>query len=163
MLRTEEIAQAVIHQWHSLALTGTVEHNNIFFQFMAAWVAFNAQYNWFCKYEARLGDKQKLLEFVREDVGIDRLHRELLVNNTQYKNAVVTLKAKGIRDVSRNRLVEISDESRFEDVILCVYQVRNNLFHGDKIVNNARDETVVRASFEIVSNFMEQYMNPIQP
>jgi hypothetical protein len=158
MPRTEKIAQEAIQQWHTLAITGKVEGNNIFFQFMAAWVAFNALYNWVCKYEPGLGDKAKLLKFVRELTNASRIHQELLRIDNGYKEAVSILKNKGIRDVSKDKLVQITDDENFEEVILCVYQVRNNLFHGDKVVSNARDESVVRASFEIISKFMQQWL-----
>jgi hypothetical protein len=157
-MRTEEQAYSLINEWHSVSIGKPIERKDIFFQFMAGWVSMNALYNWYGKAASLSGDKKKLTRFADANDKAKKLHKSLLHSNAEYKNAVDVLSKKGILDVANGNRVFIADEEDFEQVMLCVYQVRNNLFHGDKLMGNERDEEVVTASYQIISNFLREYL-----
>lgn len=159
----EEKAYTLIKGWHGISSGEKVESVDVFFQFMASWVSFNALYNWYSKNKSISGDKKKLKCFASDNEKARNVHKELLDENDSYRNSVGVLKARGIIDVTTNKPVLITDETNFEQVVLCVYQVRNNLFHGDKLVGNDRDEQVVSASYTIISSILRKYLNATSP
>jgi hypothetical protein len=161
-MRTEEQAFHLISDWHNVSIGKKIETNDVFFLFMASWVSLNALYNWYGKKANLSGDKKKLRRFADANEKAKNIHKQLFSGQVSYKSAVETLAEKGILDVSKGQRVLITDETNFEQVILCVYQVRNNLFHGDKLLANERDKEVVSASYIIVSNFLKEYLNNSQ-
>lgn len=161
-MRTEEQAYNLINEWHSVSVGKPVERNDVFFQFMASWVSMNALYNWYGQRANLSGDKRKLTRFADANEKAKKLHKELFGNNADYKKAVEVLSKNGILDVAKGQRITIADDENFEQVMLCVYQVRNNLFHGDKLLANERDEEVVTASYVIVSTFLKDYLNGSQ-
>lgn len=50
------------------------------------------------------------------------------------------------------------DPENLTEVLLCVYQMRCNLFHGGKLPGNPRDEALAEAGHAIVSGLIEPYL-----
>jgi hypothetical protein len=69
-----------------------------------------------------------------------------------YREAVRYLEDWPPANPERSR--RIGDTGDLEQVLLCVYQVRNNLFHGGKMPDSSRDGRIVRESFTIVSKIL---------
>jgi hypothetical protein len=141
----------ISRQWYTISTTGQVEDNNVFFRFISIWIAFNALYN--ARYGG--GDKDKVKQFARATESIND-HLLLLNSDPEYKQAVSVLKSIGVLDISRRRREEILDERVLEQVLMCVYTARNNLFHGDKSPENPRDEAVAAVSCTIISRLMDR-------
>ena len=80
------------------------------------------------------------------------LHLGLLRTDGDYREAVRYLEDWPPANPERSR--RIGDTGDLEQVLLCVYQVRNNLFHGGKMPDSSRDGRIVRESFTIVSKIL---------
>ena len=152
--------EKIIGRWYTLGLGGDIQKDDIFFRFIALWVAFNALY---ASHHANVNrDSEQVRLFALEREAIDR-HQQLVQSDPEYLQAVRILKQRGVDDTRANRSASnrtalIEQENDFSDVALCVYRVRNNLFHGRKIPESMRDESVVRASYIILSKIIEVYV-----
>jgi hypothetical protein len=177
-VKIEDIAR----KWFDLALEGEVDPEDPFLRFIAVWVAFNGVCSWTYKrsrsgaWRNRLreirrrknrnvkqrwvGDKEQVELFSTEEEAID-LHHRLLSKDREYKTAVSSLQEKQpVHNPDKpNNPARIEDNTDLEQVLLCIYQVRCNLFHGDKMPekSSARDEGLVRASYRIISKLIEPY------
>jgi hypothetical protein len=143
--------KTLIEQWYDLASQNSTDKSapsNIYFRFMALWVAFNALYD-SRPWAYRKRDREQVELFSREDRRARDQHEELMRDDDEYRKAVYYLK-KHQRDVD----CELEDEQELKDVLLCVYKVRNNLFHARKLHGNLLDEELVRASHKILSELM---------
>lgn len=117
---------------------------------MALWVAFNALYSSRSNY--RLPDWKQIDEFAEADKSKTR-HRDLLQSSVEYREAV---------DCPREYWFQrITDENERSQVLSTVRKVRNNLFHGRKFPGNLEDESLVTASYVIISKLMliETFLN----
>jgi hypothetical protein len=144
----------IISTWYKLASGGNValeENSNVFFKFIAVWVAFNALYA--SKYSSESGDRDQVIRFAGEPLIIDR-HRQLAKDDADYLEAANILKERGVGNLRGGGTRKISSVNNLNDVMLCVYQVRCNLFHGGKAPGNARDERLVGASYTITSKLI---------
>jgi len=150
----------LIDEWYQISSSQSIVTTpSQFFKFMAGWVAINAIYNLMCS-EGK-GDRKKVILFSKVDIVRDR-HINLIENKCEYISAVKLLKEKGVLNLTTNRPTNIEDINNFTDVLLCVYQVRNNLFHGGKVPSSTRDEEVVQASLVIVNKHLEKLLDLVQ-
>ncbi len=148
----------IIEKWYALARGDDVERDDVFFRFVALWVAFNALYA--SQNSGDYGDWDQVRAFAGEPEIIDR-HRLLLRGNEKYKRAVLVLKERGVYDVATRRQRTISNAENLSQVISCIYQVRCNLFHGGKMPGNPRDEKLVQASYDLAALLLEPFLtNP---
>ena len=145
----------VIYKWYALASGGEIGSGDVFFRFMALWVAFNAFYGSRHSYER--SDWGKINAYCQERE-VQNRHSQLLRSDCEYGNAVNTLKRDGVYNYKGGDYRHIKDERYLEQVARCFYQVRNNLFHGDK-AGDLRDEDLVAASQTIVSKLIEPHLN----
>jgi hypothetical protein len=150
----------LLTSWYRVSIGEEIENSDIFFRFMACWVSLNGLYNSFCFENYSGGDKNKLKYFATHDQDAIQKHSELLQNNTDYKGAVTKLKERGgVTDLRTGQITVITDQTKFEDVILCVYTARNNFFHADKDIGEPEDVEVITASHAIVSSFLGAYFD----
>jgi len=149
----------IIRKWYTLGSGGDIERGDVFFRFVAVWVAFNALYA--SRFYNVTVDKEQVRRFAREHKAIGR-HQQLIRDDSEYLQAVRILKQRGIFDTRTHKRTYISHESDLFSVALCLYQVRNNLFHGGKMPDNPRDETVVNASYIILSKLIYPYLRKNQ-
>lgn len=179
-METEVVGVHEISQrWFRWSLGGEVNARDPFFQFLAVWVAFNGLYSWAYgasrrdRWWDRLhdirsrngstgggkpGDKEKVRLFATEKKARE-LHLLLLKTDGDYKEAVSYLMARPPENPENpEKSPRIDDAGEFEQVLLCVYQVRNNLFHGGKMLDSSRDRRIVRRSFTIISKILSPYL-----
>lgn len=145
----------IIQTWYGLATGENVERGDVFFRFIAVWVAFNALYD---SVSNESKEFNRVCSFAGIPEVIDR-HRKLVAEDQAYLQAIQDLKERGVRDMTsldRRRIPNVNDLSR---VASCLYQVRCNLFHGSKELGNTRDEALVRASYTIVSKLISPFLD----
>jgi hypothetical protein len=145
----------VIDKWYTLALGGEIDRGDIFFRFMALWVAFNALYG--SRHSYRRNERDQIEAYCQEQ-DVRSRHLQLLHSDHEYTGAVNTLKKAGVysyRDREWRHIHELGD---LRQVARCFYQVRNNLFHGNK-AGDLRDEELVAASYTIVSKLIEPHLD----
>jgi hypothetical protein len=150
-----QVAQT-IRTWHQIGLGEQVDRSDVFFRFIATWVAFNAIY---CSRSAAQGcdlerthDAKHVSGFASDPEVIAR-HVQLLSVDPEYHSAVHVLADEGVaklistRRCSRQNITCVEDAKQ---VLLCVYQVRCNLFHGQKTPDSGRDRSLVNAAYTIL-------------
>jgi hypothetical protein len=145
----------IIRKGYPLASGGDIEKGDVFFRFVAVWVAFKALD--VSRFYEVTGDKEQVRRFARQRKAIER-HQQLVRDDPEYVQAVGVVKQRGIYDTRTHERTYISRASGLFGVARCLYQVRNNLFHGGKMPDNPRDETVVHASYSISSKLIQPYL-----
>lgn len=135
-----------LKQWQDVAN----ECNDAWFRFIARWIAFNAFYaNRF----PTDGDRVRV-EKLGLDPKIQGIHKSLLkdpsyvgrIKEFQDRDGILDMRDPG-NDTRRKR---ITDPSNWHEVLQCLYQVRNNLFHADKSPRSPDDRKVVEAADAIL-------------
>jgi hypothetical protein len=139
--------------WFKLSLGIIEEDRNVFFQFVAAWMAFNALYA--SRIQHKHGDLEKVLEFSNVEK-VSECHLRLITSNSNYISAVGTLMSKGIFDPVKREKRRISDTRKLNEVLRCIYQVRCNLFHGGKSPEDMRDRKIIESSLLIISELLQE-------
>ncbi len=147
--------QDIVQKWYTLASGGEIEKGDVFFRFVAVWVAFNALYT--SRHSDEVGDWNQVRSFAGEPAAID-LHRKLVRDDREYQRAIEALQERGVYDNLR-RPRRIRDKDNLTQIASCVYQVRNNLFHGGKMPGNPRDERLADAGYVIVSRLIKPYLD----
>jgi hypothetical protein len=146
---------AIIRAWHPLATGGDIDRSDVFFRFIALWVAFNALYA--SRHSSDIGDWDQVRSFAGDPDAVDR-HRELIRTDSDYDKAIDVLAQRGVRDLrdlNRGAVRRIRNRQNLTEVASCVYQVRCNLFHGGKTPENPRDAKLVEACHTIVLKLIE--------
>lgn len=145
------------------------EHD-VFDKFVSLWFVLNALYNEFFSSSERYAIK----EF------IDHKYNQR-VNNTKIKQLlsdtnVTFFKHRIIRDIRGNlnnsgsyredtkenaRILSGSDypvNRRLKELLMILYQVRCNLFHGDKMYNRESDMTVISSAANVLMIVLKEYL-----
>ncbi len=78
--------EEIIEKWYTLASGGDIERGDIFFRFVAVWVAFNALYT--SLYGDEVGDFNQIRSFAGNPKAID-WHRELVRCDSDYMRAII--------------------------------------------------------------------------
>jgi len=149
----------IILPWYKLASGEHVDQTNVFFKFIALWIAFNGIYGaWF---EEKNSDRPKVMRFA-SDSDVFKRHKNLLVTDKNYLQAIKCLAAEGVMDLydPEKYIYKIEKTISLRHVMQCVYQVRNNLFHAGKPPGNPRDESLVQSAYIIVSRLIEPWLKP---
>ncbi len=146
--------QKLIGTWYEVATGPSISVGalqNTYFQFMALWVAFNALYDSKFSHVSRQ-DWEQIDKFAEIDEAKTR-YCELLRSNVEYRESVACLREYWAQ--------KIRDENSLKQVLSTIQKVRNNLFHGRKLPGNLEGESLVRASYVIVSELMlmENFLN----
>ena len=153
--------EKIIQEWYRLASGGGIDKDDAFFRFIAVWVAFNAVYtSYYTSKQRRLpGDRKQVIFFSESSDQARESHQNLVFSDKDYQEAVGYLKARGVADASRRfEPQEINDKTNLKEVLLCVYQVRCNLFHGGKMPSNARDSGLADAGYVVISKLVQPYL-----
>jgi hypothetical protein len=138
----------LIRKWQELATADPAIQQNVFFKFVATWVAFNAFYAEMFPYLA--GKDGAQIRSYSQYEGSKRLHSELLKEDG-YHWAVKFFCQQGVlREKQPTSLYD------FEGILTHVYRVRCNLFHGDKTPQHTRDYNLVENAYAIVSRLVQK-------
>jgi len=64
--------------------------------------------------------------------------------------------------VGKREPVRLNDPQEFCQVMKVIYRVRNNLFHGHKSPNDARDLKLVTLAYAILSPLLKRFVNSLR-
>jgi len=142
----------IIKQWFALSQGQETSRGDIFFQFVALWIAFNAMYA--SQDSDDVGDWDQIATFAG-DGNLNDLHN-MLLRNPVYERAISRLREKGVFDTATGKRRKIRNPKNLVEVMRCLYQVRCNLFHGGKMPENPRDERLVEASHTILTRLLAE-------
>jgi hypothetical protein len=135
--------RATVGDWLAVADGRMPMPAAVFGSFISVWIAFNALYS-----ARRPGPERRAVLAYATTEDTRHRHQQLLLT-PDYLGAVNVLAAKGIR--GGRRRITVEDVTDSERIFECVYEIRCNLFYGDKRPENQRDQQVVEAARVIVS------------
>ncbi len=135
-------------EWYEYGLE---KHDDFFMRFMMHWIAFNWLYS-----EKQAGDeRQKIKEFYRDNKAkFEKADAFSMPDIDVFMECPIFDSASGSR---RDREYERIRRYDIEALLMSLYQVRCNLFHGSKCLHNDRDQRLVLAS----ANILERYMKAL--
>lgn len=177
----QALLNKLIIEWYSVA-EGRAPSNGLdpFFRFVASWIAFNALYS-----QDGLGGREtdQIRRFCMAP-NIAPRHRRLIDTDPEYKRSVTSVMERQIlrttsqwRSDDQYAMAEPldapppgprsrSDISRLsrnlKAVLLAIYRIRNNLFHGGKRPCNPRDRRLVESSYKILTTLLADQINELR-
>ena len=145
----------IAKQWFE---KGNIE-SDPFNQFICFWISFNALYN---RSEGS-SEKQRIEKFLKDHYReeIDSILEEDDV--TFFYTPIKNLHPRGRSISDTSRYVEKLEKAkkpakRIINLFLCIYQARCNLFHGDKVPREYRDQEIAAHSANILKNYLEAFL-----
>lgn len=78
--------------------------------------------------------------------------------SSRSSNRVETISCLKQRNVSSQPQIAESYELNLPNTLDALYQVRCNLFHGEKCVSSEADQQIVGAAYRVLSKLMERYL-----
>lgn len=171
-------SRQIVKTWFNRAKSGN-ESYNYFDRFIALWVSFNcffvAEFYGGAKTNSRRTEPQER-DYLKVIIGKENYAKKFsscVVKNQEFKETLTQFKDlvggnnyithfKGkIADMRPNRLEEryaqeFTDINNFEQFIFSVYQIRCNLFHGNKSPENDADVRLVETLFKAFLIFSEE-------
>ena len=143
----EEI-EKLIWEWYGIAHGKRIGQTDPVFRFVALWIAFNALYQ--SKLPGVDGDRSQISEFSKNEE-VNNEHQCLIQRESKYRKAIEVIKNKGVFNIKYKKQETIRNERNFQEVAICLYQIRCNLFHGGKTPSNIRDIELIKAACKILS------------
>lgn len=144
------------------------QEEEMFTKFIFLYISFNAFIN---QTREELRERQKI-EFLKHDQEAKFFYLQLIQREQNLKKIIDELKLfldiEPIQNSTdgRNYWVgsngRLRSENDWENLVEYWYRVRNNLFHGHKVPQFDRDETLVRLAFltlsPLMKNFVDHYL-----
>lgn len=157
-MRFEMSLYDIIGPWAKLAKGESIDTDNPFIRFISIWIAFGGIYT--ALFDST-SENQRIRKF-SDRLDMKGRHNMLLGSEEEYKDAVEAIAEKGILDINNleGDPLRIYDKKELRQVLRCVYQVRCNLFHSGKDINDPRDIKLVSASFTIISKLIDPLLTP---
>ena len=167
-----EISREIVKSWYTRAITPRSESYDYFDKFISLWVSFNCYF--VSEHYVELNEKHKKepserqhIDFIAVNPGYNTIYSELLTESkfsthidemlsllktvTQYKGKVADMRPDKMENEDCAK--EFTDKTSFSQFINVVYQVRCNLFHGNKSPYDDGDIRIVEAFFEGFAEF----------
>lgn len=166
MITIKELDKERMKSW--LRMAENSQKDDPVMSFIAAWIAFNYYYSTFCSSRANRKGFQSWVERTGQDEYSDKTRWLYLMKTDHFLDCYKNLWKSDVleeniqlpiidmlygRKVPDNREGELKWENlTMEEVFRVLYQIRNNLFHGQKQIDdkNERDKKLTTAA----SNFM---------
>ncbi|WP_254172881.1 HEPN domain-containing protein [Planktothrix pseudagardhii] len=149
----------IAKSWVSKAEQETDDFN----RFVSLWFAFNALYN-----EFFFGNERRAIkDFI--DFSRLQIRREALIEIFRDDSSLffTTRIIRDCRDTGKDTLEDsykLNDRRstpkyRLKALLMILYQVRCNLFHGNKIYHRDSDKEVVRNAANVLLKILQAYLN----
>lgn len=136
----------IAEEWYQYGLKSG---DDFFMRFMMHWIGFNWLYN-------QIGgsdERTKIKDYYNQNrKKFDKVDSFNLTDINVFLEGAVFDVAKGC---PHTRDYEKLKEYNVEALLMTLYQVRCNLFHGSKSLRVKRDRELVRASANILEKYME--------
>ena len=144
----EEVAKV----WLEKALREKDDFN----KFISSWIAFNALYN----REDKRYENQRIQSFMKHVS--HKKYAVLLLDTTYFYTPIRDLRPE--HDGTTREHIDVMIDNRIalgkrlSSLMLCIYQFRCNLFHGDKFLDDLRNQELAKESAKILIKFLELYL-----
>ena len=135
-------------EWYQYGLKN---NDDFFIKFMMHWLAFN----WLYSQCGKLSERQNILAFCRKNKDV------LSTFNAFETDEIKIFKEEAVRDGKTAQLGQHQkkcfdgvNNKDIESLIMTMYQVRCNLFHGSKSLRIQRDINLVKAASVILEGYL---------
>ena len=122
-----------------------------FDKFISLWIAFNA----WVTYKSNSDRDIDMIEWVKKKSELPNMFKNLIESNKVFVSDLQSLKAKcpviDMRPRRKAKKKSINDIKNFNEVIDVIYQIRCNLFHGQKGADEQRDLELVDLAFRVLT------------
>jgi hypothetical protein len=143
----------IIKNWFDRATGKTIEFS-IFDKFISLWISFNA----WGAHTTQTNKDRDMIENLKENVILKDTYIKLLNENSDFKACVKALMEEcpvyDDRFIDSREYYEnakhFNDLNNFDQLLEIIYQVRCNLFHGRKNIDEKRDQKLVELCFKIL-------------
>lgn len=137
------------------------QEDDCFDQFVSLWFAFNALYNEFLY----TSEKEAILDLVddrRYFIDDRRINRILSSASVSFFKQRVIRDCKGLGRDTRQEQIKLNSfgppKMKLKNLLLILYQVRCNLFHGNKMYGRDSDNEVIRHASTVLLDIMNTYL-----
>lgn len=127
--------------------------------FISLWIAFNALLK--SKYGEKLSDKELIGKIILDEK-INKVFNEVKEKNISAQKALKVLSEYDILDMRDpyNNTKKVNYDGSFGSLIKGLYQIRCNLFHGRKDVDeDKKDIELVGAAYEALLPILKDYLS----
>ena len=179
----QALLNKLVIEWYNVAQgNAPTDGLNPFFRFVAAWIAFNAMYS----QDSQSDDtEERQIKRFCEDTALQNCHESLLDSDDEYRDATTYVMGRPIQRLSNRprRGYRAPTEGIFDSpapqqrtpsaisrlssdvtkVVMAIYYIRNNLFHGGKSPCNPRDRRLVEASCRIITTLLSDRISDLGP
>lgn len=165
MRRPEEIASS----W----LQKAEKEYDDFDKFVSLWFALNALYNEFFRTDERYAIKEFIDQRYNTKVGSGRIKQLLSDKSINFFKTRIIRDMRGNlnnsfsyrEDTRENAQIlkssEYSSSKHLKELLMILYQVRCNLFHGDKMYDRESDMAVISNAANILMNLLKEYLRRV--
>ncbi len=139
----------LIKQWFQRSQGKKTKADNIFDKFISLWFSFNAWGN----YQTNTITDSKMINQLKTNYELQQTYAQLICNNKDFHNIITRLQRFQVLDMRypNRRGKSITDINKFDEVLEIIYQVRCNLFHGKKRLNDSHDKELVEISYTVLT------------
>ena len=158
--RSSTREQLVIY-WYRKSQKIKVAQFTIFDQFISLWLAFNS----WGTYLSKADIDRAMLEYVKENAQLKSVYSELVQKDNVFHTMVGQLATRTVRDMRPGHLgdsTSITDISNFGQVLDMIYQIRCNLFHGQKNELVEGERELVELAFKILTRVFEPVITDLE-
>lgn len=152
----EQRIKNLIKVWHNKAHF----ERDTFSRFVFLWFGFNAWLDYKTQKETDAEMIRDLTDKSRRVIDLLDAYNTSFNSGTEvFKNNLKTLvlisKQKPIEDTKGKRgPISVQDENDFANIVLAIYRIRCNLFHGGKQANDPRDFKLVTVAQRILDKWL---------
>lgn len=147
--------------WYDRSQKEKARKFTIFDQFISLWLAFNA----WGTYKSKKDTDNQMLKWIKKNTDLPTIHNQLMKDNKDYQQRVKRLAEYTVLDMRpghRRDSKSIGNINNFNEVLEVIYQIRCNLFHGQKNEINPNDLELVDLAFHILSKIFRPVINEVK-
>jgi hypothetical protein len=151
--------EKIITNWYRRSQKQKASKYTIFDQFISLWFAFNS----WGTYTTKKDKDREMLDYVKTNLTLQTAYRSLLKDGA-FRGDVERLAAYGVKDMRpghENELTTINNINDFGQVLDSIYQIRCNLFHGQKSEIVPHDKELVELAFRILTQFFRPIVDSL--
>jgi hypothetical protein len=146
--------EELIADWYKRSQKERTREFTIFDQFMSLWLAFNA----WGTYESKKDKDFQMLSWVKTSTDLPNIHSRLMKGDEDYLQGVTCLSHYRVLDMRpghQGQCKSISSTNSLNELLDVIYQIRCNLFHGQKSEIDPHDRELVDLAFHILSKIFK--------
>jgi len=146
--------EQLIAGWYKRSQKERTGEFTIFDQLMSLWLAFNA----WGTYESKKDKDFEMLSWIKTNTDLPNIHRKLVKEDQDYLQRVNRLSQYEVLDMRpghQGQSKSIRNINSLDELLDVIYQIRCNLFHGQKSEIDPRDRELVDLAFHILSRIFK--------